>query len=656
MLLLLTTLLALAADVPDADEVIVVTASGSGAPRGELAVAVEVIDDEAIAQGGARTVADVLATHPGVDVQLGRFGAEVRLRGMESDQTLVLVDGVRVVGQKDGVIDLSRLPVENIERIEIVKGPSSAMYGSDALGGVIHIITKVPDKALSGVVRAQVGTRDSADVTASASMRRERWGLSLTGGVHGSDAWDLDPSDAQTNGSKWRQAEAGGQLRLTPSGDVTVTVDASTQLRDLEGVDAAAGGAVLDRTNRTEDHRGGVQVQGLVGTSKLTGSVRGAVYRDQFLVDQRGSDALDDYEETQESTLMATTRLDSSLGGGHALALGVDGEWRDLSADRLEAGVGRRLRAAVFAQDRWTLPMAPVVLTPGVRVEADEWFGVAIAPKLASRWDPRDGLVLRASIGQGYRAPSLRELLLRFENPSQGYVVTGNPDLVPERSLTADGGAEVRIGDTWVTASAFHTEATNLISIDTLDPGENGQGIRFGYRNIGQARLSGVELGWSGQVSDGLSIGAAYTGLHTRDLERKGPLPGRSAHRVSGTITAGDIDRVVFVVRGAVTSRRPFYGIGTFGNFGNVDDSADLVWGPTTARVDLRATGAIGRRLHWTAGIDNVLDSGNAITDPLAPRRFVAGLDLRLGAIESTAPIDRTTATEPSQTTEPEAR
>ncbi len=625
MLLLLTALVGFAAEPAedDADEVIVVTASGSGAPRGEVAVAVEVIDQEELVRGGARTVADALATQPGVDVQLGRFGAEVRLRGMEADQTLVLVDGVRVVGQKDGVVDLSRLPIENIERIEIVKGPASALYGSDALGGVIQIITKTPEDPLSAVVRAQFGTRNSADVTGSMSMRRESWGLSLSGGVHASDGWDWDLSDAQTNGSTWRQGEAGGQFRWLPSSELTVTVDASTQLRDLEGVDSAAGGAELDRTNRTEDHRGGVLVTGLVGTrTKLTGGVRGAVYRDQYLLDQRGSDVLDSYEETMESTLTTTFRMDRSMGGGHALAVGVDGEWRTLTADRLEDGDGRRLRGAIFAQDRWSLPSAPVVITPGVRIEADEWFGAAVAPKLAARWDPSDGFVVRGSVGNGYRAPSLRELLLRFENPGQGYVVSGNRDLQPERSTTVDGGLEYKVGEAWVTASAFHTEANNLIAIDTIDPGENGQGVRFGYVNIGRARLTGVELGMNGEVAEQLSLGVSWTGLLTRDLDRKGPLPGRSAHRLSGSVTAGDADAVVIVARGALTSRRPYYAI---------DAPAEILWGSPVGLVDLRVTGVLGSRAHWTAGIDNVFNAGNSVTDPLSPRRFVAGLDYRFG-------------------------
>jgi outer membrane receptor for ferrienterochelin and colicins len=633
MLLLLASLLAFAQD-SDEDAVIIVSASGSGAPRGELAVAVEVIDDEEIALGGARTVADVLSTHPGVDVQLGRFGAEVRLRGMEADQTLVLVDGVRMVGQKDGVIDLARLPIENIARIEIVKGPASAVYGSDALGGVIHIITKSPEEPLSGVVRTQVGTRNSLDVTGSMSVRREKWAATLSGGIHGADGWDLDLSDEQTNGSTWRQGEFGGQLRLTPSPEVTVVIDASTQLRDLIGVDSAAGGAVLDRTNRTEDHRGGVNVTSIIGErTKIMGAIRGAVYRDQFLVDQRDSDGLDAYEETMESTLTGVVRMDRSMGSGHALAIGMDGEWRELAADRLAEGDGRRLRGAIFAQDRWSLPSLPIVLTPGVRVEADEWFGAAIAPKLAARWDPGDGIVLRASVGQGYRAPSLRELLLRFENPGQGYVVSGNPGLQPERSLTADGGFEYQIGDAWLSASGFHTQANNLIAIDTLDPGENGQGIRFGYTNIGRARLSGVELVLKGDLAELLNVGVAWTGLLTRDLERKGPLPGRSAHRLSGTIRAGSPDKVVVVARGALTSRRPYYAVDA-----SVDAPADILWGSPVGLVDLRVTGALGRRMHWNAGIDNVFDAGNAITDPLSPRRLTAGFDLRLGALPKEAP------------------
>ena len=625
MLLLLTALVTLAAEPEDIDEdaVIVVSASGTGTPRGELAVAVEVIDEEDLVLGGARTVADALATHPGVDVQLGRFGAEVRLRGMEADQTLVLVDGVRMVGQKDGVIDLSRLPIENIARIEVVKGPASALYGSDALGGVIHIITKTPDEPLSGVVRAQLGTRNSLDVTSSVSMRRETWGLTLSGGVHGSDGWDLDDADAQTNGSRWRQGEASGQLRLTPNSELTVVVDASTQLRDLDGIDSAAGGAVLDRTNRTEDHRGGVVVTGLLGTqTKLTAGLRGAIYRDQFLLDQRGGDGLDAYEETVESTLTSTLRMDRSMGGGHALAVGLDGEWRDLTADRLAQGDGRRLRGAVFAQDRWSVPGGKVTLTPGVRLEADEWFGVALAPKVAARFDLVDGLVLRSSVGQGFRAPSLRELLLRFENPGQGYVVSGNPDLLPERSTTADVGAEYQVGDAWVTASAFHTEATNLIAVDTIDPGENGQGIRFGYTNIGRARLTGVEVGMNGELAEQLSLGVSWTGMLTRDLARKGPLPGRAAHRLAGTVTAGTPDTVVIVARAAVTSPRPYYPI---------ESPAELLYGSPVGLVDLRATGAIGNRAHWTAGIDNVFDAGNTVTDPLAPRRFVGGIDYRFG-------------------------
>lgn len=615
------------ADDPDA--VIVVSASGSGAPRGEIAVAVEVVDEAELERSGAQNVADVLAAQPGVDIQRGLFGSEVRLRGMESDQTLVLIDGVRVLGAKDGVLDLSRIPVDNIERIEIVKGPASAVYGSSALGGVIHIITKEPERDLRGLARVQLGTRESIDATTTLSFGGERWSASLTGGLHGANAWDLDPSDEATNGSGWAQGEAAGRLRYDPSAEVQLTIDASTQLRDLTGVDVGGGGAVLDRTNRIEDHRGGLGATWLVGQTKLSASLRGAVYRDQFLYDQRGSDALDEYEETIESTAATVLRMDHSAGGGHAIAAGLDGEWRELSADRLESGSGTRRRGAVFLQDRWTVPNTALILTPGMRLEADEWFGTALAPKLAARLDPSDRLVLRASVGQGYRAPSLRELLLRFENPGQGYVVDGNPDLQPERSTTADFGTELKVGDAWLSASAFHTEATNLIVVDIPEGAVeqvlgSGETVTFEYTNIGRARLSGVELGVNGRLSEGLTLGASYTGMYTRDLDKKGPLPGRAAHRLSGTVTAGLPEDVVFVFRGSVHSRRPYYP-------DRIGD--ELLYGAAVGLLDIRVTGAIGSRLHWFAGLENVFDAGNPLTDPLPPRRFVAGMDVRFGAV-----------------------
>ena len=122
-------------------EEITVTATRTDRTLAETVVATEVINREQIESSGASTAADLLETHPGVSTEQSFAGVAIRLQGLNPEHVLVLIDGQRVIGRKDGAIDLSRYPVDWIERIEIVKGPSSVLYGSDAMGGVINIIS-----------------------------------------------------------------------------------------------------------------------------------------------------------------------------------------------------------------------------------------------------------------------------------------------------------------------------------------------------------------------------------------------------------------------------------------------------------------------------------------------------------------------------------
>ena len=127
---------------------LVVTATRTATPRGDAPVAVELITREDIAASGAENLADLLEGQPGLDVERSYLGAALRMQGMNPDQVLILVDGERVLGAKDGVIDLGRFPVENIQQVEIVKGPGSALYGADAMGGVVNLITRTPDEPM----------------------------------------------------------------------------------------------------------------------------------------------------------------------------------------------------------------------------------------------------------------------------------------------------------------------------------------------------------------------------------------------------------------------------------------------------------------------------------------------------------------------------
>lgn len=191
----------------------VVTATRSEEPLADTPVATEVITRDEIAASGAENVAEVLDERPGVEIVRSFAGANIYLQGLDPEYMLVLVDGQRVIGRVNGAVDLARIPVDDIERIEIVRGASSALYGSDAIGGVINIITRRAGEPLEADVSLAYGSFNATDLRTHAGMQRGRWNASLTAGWHRSDAFDIDPFEPSTNGSAFDELEVGGRLQ-----------------------------------------------------------------------------------------------------------------------------------------------------------------------------------------------------------------------------------------------------------------------------------------------------------------------------------------------------------------------------------------------------------------------------------------------------------
>ena len=165
---------------PDQDgdgdgEVIVISDSRRERPRTETTVATEVVTRDQIEESGARNVAELLADHPGLDVVRSLRGSAVRMQGLDPTYVLVLVDGERTLGRVGGALDLESFAVDQIERIEIVKGPSSALFGADALAGVINIITRDAERPVDGELRLTYGSLDSLAVSAGVGLRKGGW-------------------------------------------------------------------------------------------------------------------------------------------------------------------------------------------------------------------------------------------------------------------------------------------------------------------------------------------------------------------------------------------------------------------------------------------------------------------------------------------------
>ncbi|MFH1467136.1 MAG: TonB-dependent receptor [Pseudomonadota bacterium] len=635
--MLLFPLLALALPITRADEppppsddepceVYVVTGSRTEEALSEAVTPTEVVTREQLEQSGAEDAAQAVAMLPGVQITQSFRGAGVRMQGLDSEYVLVLVDGQRVVGRKDGVLDLSRIPAERIERIEVVKGAASALYGSDAIAGVINIITRQPEDPFSAEGHFSYGSRDTTVASTTLGLKREKLAAGASLGWHANDAYDRDPSDDQTDGNQVRQGNADLDLTLTPTSGWTIRADGSYQRRDSQGVDQT-GLAIFDRENLTEDAtaRLGLERVPAERPMKLRVSVAGSLLRDQYLLDQRDSDALDVYEDSREALAQADTQLDWLPGQRQVISVGLEGSAESMDSPRLSRP-GERYRLAVFAQDEIALGRGKhLTLVPSLRGDLDSWFGVHPTPRFAARWDPIAWLALRGAVGQGFRAPTFKEMFLYFENPSAGYQVEGNPDLRPETSLNLSLGTILTPREgTVFRVDLFRNQLHDMITYALVADATAETYQRWAFTNVSEALTEGVEVAVSQAIGEVGCVDASYGFLHTWDGEFDRPLDARSPHR--GTLSA-TLAHPGWGLSGTVRAEA----VGTTGFYLDTDgDGAeDLVAADPYANLGLRLQQRVWRRrLTLFVGVDNLLNAGDALYIHLAPRTLYGGLTL----------------------------
>jgi outer membrane receptor for ferrienterochelin and colicins len=596
-------------------EVIVVTGTRSTATRRESPISTRVISRDQIEGAGAQTAAQALAMQPGVWIQRGLGGAEASLHGLGGKYVLVLVDGQRQIGRVDGVLDLDRLSTADVQQIEVVGGPSSALYGSDALGGVINLVRRVPTEDRLHLT-TRYDTNTSSDVAGDATLVTERFYVSGTGQWRRGPSFDRDESDPSTTISEYDEWRGGVRGGYKPASGwlQRVELEGKYTRRDLRGVDSQAAGAVFDRQNLVEES--GARASASFADAKHSLTVTGGVstIRDQFLYDQRGSTALDKDEETNESLIESNGVYERVIADAHRASVGAEVMYETLESPRLSRD-GDRTRFGVFAQDQWAL--GRVVLVPAVRLDADSQFGSHVTPRLAAMVKLNDRAEVRASAGFGYRAPSFKELYLRFENPGVGYVVEGNPDLEPEtsRAVSVDFTTRPTKYLALEASAAFNQLKSQITEVGGM-PDDSGT-LRFSYGNIARARTVDAEVHAALLLLETrLRVEAGFAVTHARDLDADEKLYGVPPRRTQLAVRWRD-DQLGLNADAelAVTGPRRYPG-----GSGTIDTGDRL---DTRARV---AKSFMDEALSLFLGVDNLLDEGDSNYDPLAPRTAYIGI------------------------------
>ncbi len=619
-------------------EVMVVTGTRTPVRLTDSTVPTEVIGRGEIDASGADTLAQILELRAGIQVYDAYGIAGVRLRGHEPEHVLLLVDGVRVNGRVAGALDLKRIPAFAIEQVEILRGPASALYGSDALAGVINVRTRrSKDSTVAaelGIEMAgyapsgggQPGPAESAVIPLDyASIDAGLWGGyrnfdgRLTVAALTIAAQDRTPDTEGTTSDALGQVSVQGDTSLRSSDNLSFRLSGSYLWQDSEGFLTSDAGALLEQRNLVEN--GTVTLAADIGgdgPTQVNVTTHVSMFRDQYAMDQQGADDLDDYQDTRDTLAQVITQVNHQLTPGQVLSVGLEGTNEYMVSERLNGGRGQRQRLALYAQDDWRVFQAPrLAVQPGIRVDADSLFGWWGTPSIAVRIDPHPALQVRAHYGMGYRAPDFKQLYLAFDNPAANYRVEGNPELGPEYSHGTGLDVEA-MPLPWMTVglTGWLDDVSNLIQADLTSAAAPGVPAIYSYVNVDRARIQGIEASSDFIIgSASLILGLAYTFTNARDLTAERLLSGRSPHQASGTLRwnipvwdLGVFGRVMYM------GKRPFY-VGE-----------ETLWVSDYVQLDLRSEVKLTPQVSLQIGVDNVLDAGDPSYDPLRPRRFYGGL------------------------------
>jgi outer membrane receptor for ferrienterochelin and colicins len=526
-------------------ETMTITATRTDTLLKDAPGAITAITDAEIREQPARDIVDILTGTAGISL-LGRgVGGRktISIRGSENRHTMILVDGRRIAAS-DAVMGHSNfenswIPLENIERVEVVRGPLSSLYGSEALGGVVNIITRPPTdqwrggfKIGGGILDDSGGDSTDIGVNFSGPLIKNRLGISLAlEHAHEKATPDEDsPQYTEIEGRKILSFSP--KLVLTLNKDhqfelfATLTDEERDYLSSFRGRD-------VDYLYELKKYMVGLGWNGKIGPtqSKLS------LYKSR--IDKLSIKTYLDTGSSSEAPDIATNEvLDGQTSFeffGNLVTLGGEYRLESIQADSL-ADIGGKdevTHKALFIQDEIGLFGDRLLLTPGVRYDNHEFFGSEISPRLYALLKITEQWNLKAGYGHAFNAPTVKQVSPGYNASTGPHSFIGNPDVDPETSDSYEIGVEY-FGDS-VTAKAFYfyNDITDLIAWNRV--GSTGPGGRFGIfqaHNVAEALIQGVEAEVQAELPYGFDIAATYNYLDAEDTENNIPLSGRPEHSV----------------------------------------------------------------------------------------------------------------------------
>ncbi|HGL6801847.1 TPA: ligand-gated channel protein [Citrobacter amalonaticus] len=630
-------------------DTVVVTATGFEQKIQNAPASISVISKQQIEGKAYRDVTDALKDVPGVVVTGGGSSSDISIRGMASQYTLFLVNGKRIStrgtrpnSDNSGIEQGWLPPLESIERIEVIRGPMSSLYGSDAMGGVINVITKKVSntKGWTGSLHGDATFQENSDsgdlfqtnAYASGPLIDGLLGAKVTGLL------SRRAEDQIVNGYNEQRLRNGGlTLNFTPDDKNDIDFDIARELQDRN---STPGKSMAEETCRKGTCKPNTKSENRY--EHTTYSLTHSGYYDDF-----NSTSYIQQEETHnpgremKSYNTIFNNQNQIFLGAHTMTLGGQYRYEKLrdNGNQLEAADGlnklTRWSWALFAEDEWAMTDS-FTLTGGIRMDKDENYGDNWTPRGYGVWHLSDQWTLKGGISAGYRAPDLRQSSANWGQVTGGGrlngIIVGNPDLKPEKSLSEELGLLWDNGDNLNAGiTLFNTDFKDKITEvrrcnSSADPactiGSESYDFVSDRVNVDKANMRGVESTFGWKMTRDLNWTANYT--YTESEQKSGQFEGKPLNKMpkhmfnttldwQATETVGFWSRLNFRGKTSEYLSRTSMSQGT----------------PSYTQVDVGLRYNANKNLLVTAGVYNALDKQidyDTYDTILDGRRYTVGL------------------------------
>lgn len=520
---------------------VLITATRTIRQLSSLPMPAQIISKRDIKNSNSVRLNDILNEQTGL-ITVSDFGGGegIQLQGLDSQYTLILVDGVPLVGRSAGTLDISRVSVGNIKQIEVVKGASSSLYGSEALGGVINIITDTPNSGLKGNINYRLGGFNTNDLSSTINYKKGKVGINTYLNRYSSDGYDLDDNDDLNTVEPFSNYTFNSKITydFTENTNLLLSGKYYTQNQDYVASSSLRGESDINEwnTHLKLSHRY---------------SEKWSSYFEFYTTRYKAKDFLNDdngslFSESYYNQLLIRpeVRATYNLNDANNFIGGIGFNHETL--DRTDFTEQPEFNSPyIYLQyDGDINEKLNIIL--GARFDSHNKYKSQFSPKAAIRYEVNDKLAIKSSVGYGFKAPDFRQLYFDFTNATVGYTVLGynavstaipkleeqgeianivvpvsefDNELNPENSISINIGSDFKLtSELKFDLNLFRNNINDLIDTRVIANKTNGQNV-FSYYNVNKVYTQGLEFNTTWKPTNRLKISGGYQLLYAKDKD-----------------------------------------------------------------------------------------------------------------------------------------